>query len=289
MQFHAMRHAPVPLRCSAVPLAGLVAALLSLMAGTAHADATLDKIKQRGKVSIGVLVNGGPFGSIDPASQQLVGWNPELARAVARGLGVEADLVQVQTATRVQFLQAGKVDLLIASMELNPDRAEILGYAPTPFYRVGGTAAVRKDSGIARWEDLRGKPVCVSQGSSYAKPLTNEHGATVQGFKSSSDSLLALKGGNCVAAVHDSTLIHPLLRTNAEWSQYAAPIATELLPAPSVVWTRKGEVDTIAAVDKVVQDWHRTGWLIATEKRVGIEPPNPVLPELQARFKAAAQ
>lgn len=274
-------------RSIALPLTSVATALL-LLSGAAHADATLDKIKQRGKVTIGVLVNGGPLGSIDPANQQLVGWNPELARALAKGLGVEADLVQVQTATRVQFLQAGKVDLLIASMELNPDRAEILGYAPTPFYRVGGTAAVRKDSGITKWEDLRGKPVCVSQGSSYAKPLGSDYGATVQGFKSSSDSLLALKGGNCVAAVHDSTLIHPLLRTNAEWSQYAAPITTELLPAPSVVWTRKGEADTIAAVDKVVQDWHRTGWLIATEKRVGIEPANPLLPELQAKFKAAA-
>jgi len=282
-----MRNTHALSRSLTLPLTSVVTALL-LLAGTAHADATLDKIKQRGKVTIGVLVNGGPLGSIDPANQQLVGWNPELARALAKGLGVEADLVQVQTATRVQFLQAGKVDLLIASMELNPDRAEILGYAPTPFYRVGGTAAVRKDSGITKWEDLRGKPVCVSQGSSYAKPLGNDYGATVQGFKSSSDSLLALKGGNCVAAVHDSTLIHPLLRTNAEWTQYAAPITTELLPAPSVVWTRKGEADTIAAVDKVVQDWHRTGWLIAAERRVGIEPANPLLPELQAKFKAAA-
>lgn len=273
---------------SAIQRALAAGTLIALASSAAHADATLDKIKQRGKVTIGVLVNGGPFGSIDPATQQLVGWNPELARAVAKGLGVEAELVQVQTATRVQFLQAGKVDLLIASMELNPDRAEILGYAPTPFYRVGGTAAVRKDSGITKWEDLRGKPVCVSQGSSFAKPLANDYGAQVQGFKTSSDSLLALKGGTCVAAVHDSTLIHPLLRSNPEWSQYSAPIPTEILPAPSVVWTRKGEADTIAAVDKVVQDWHRTGWLIATEKRVGIEPPNPLLPELQAKFKTVA-
>ena len=251
----------------------------------AHADATLDKIKQRGKVTIGVLVNGGPFGSIDPATQQLVGWNPELARAVAQGLGVEADLVQVQTATRVQFLQAGKVDLLIASMELNPERAESLGYVPTPFYRVGGTAAVRKDSGIKDWHDLHGQPVCVSQGSSFAKPLANDYGAQVRGYKSSSDSLLALKGGNCVAAVHDSTLIYPLLNTNPEWHDYTAPIQAEILPAPSVVWTRKGEADTIAAVDKVVQEWHRSGWLIATEKRLNITPPNPLLPELQAKFK----
>lgn len=263
------------------------AVALALAAGAtgAYADATLDKIKERGTVTIGVLANGGVFGSIDPATQQLVGWNPDLARELAKGLGVKAELVQVQTATRTQFLISGKVDLLIASMELNPERAEILGYAPTPFFRVGGAAATRKDSGIAKWEDLRGKPVCVSQGSSFARPLQADYGAVVKGYKSSSDSLLALRGGQCVAAVHDSTLIHPLLRTNPEWADYHAPIATEVLPANSVVWTRKGEADTIAAVDKVIQGWHRSGWLIATEKRLDIQPPQPLLQELHDKYK----
>ena len=264
----------------------LVAALLAT-AAAAHADATLDKIR-KGKVSIGVVVNGGPFGSIDPASGQLTGWNPELARDLARRLGAEVDLVQVAPSNRVQFLQSGKVDLLIASMEYNPDRGEILGHAPTPFYRVGGTALTPKGSGIARWEDLRGKPVCISQGSSFAKPLQEQYGAQTRGFKSSAESLLALRGGNCVAAVHDATLVYPLLRNTAEWGDYAAPVAGEILPAPSVVWTRKGEADTIAAVDKAVQEWHRSGWLIATEKRLGITPPQPLLPELQARFKSAS-
>ena len=262
-----------------------VALALAAGAAGAHADATLDKIKERGTVTIGVLANGGVFGSIDPATQQLVGWNPDLARELAKGLGVKAELVQVQTATRTQFLISGKVDLLIASMELNPERAEILGYAPTPFFRVGGAAATRKDSGIAKWEDLRGKPVCVSQGSSFARPLQADYGAVVKGYKSSSDSLLALRGGQCVAAVHDSTLIHPLLRTNPEWADYHAPIATEVLPANSVVWTRKGEADTIAAVDKVIQGWHRSGWLIATEKRLDIQPPQPLLQELHDKYK----
>jgi len=225
------------------------------------------------------------FGSIDPKTQELVGWNPDLARELAKGLGVKAELVQVQTATRTQFLISGKVDLLIASMELNPERAEILGYAPTPFFRVGGAAATRRDSGIAKWEDLRGKPVCVSQGSSFARPLQADYGAVVKGYKSSSDSLLALRGGQCVAAVHDSTLIHPLLRSNPEWAAYHAPIGSEVLPANSVVWTRKGEADTIAAVDKVIQGWHRTGWLIATEKRLDIEPAQPLLQELHDKYK----
>ncbi|XAH23823.1 transporter substrate-binding domain-containing protein [Xylophilus sp. GW821-FHT01B05] len=269
-------------------IAAALAAALCLAGGTAHADATLERIHQRSKVVIGVLANGGPFGSIDPATQQLVGWNPELARDLAKRLGVEAELVQVQPANRVQFLQSGKVDLLIASMEYNADRGEILGYAPTPFYRVGGTAAVLKTSGITKWEDLRGKTVCASQGSSFVKPLQEQYGAQVRGFKTSAESLLALRGNNCVAAVHDATLIHPLLRGNAEWAAYAAPIADEIAPAPSVVWARKGEADTIAAVDKVVQQWHRSGWLIDTEKRLGITPAQPLLPELQAKFKAAA-
>lgn len=276
-------HLPAVLRITtAVAVTGVTALTTSL---PAHADATLDKIQQRGKVIIGVLVNGGPFGSIDPATQQFVGWNPELARALAQGLGVEAELVQVQTPTRVQFLQSGKVDLLIASMELTPERADILGYAPTPFYRVGGAAAVHKNSAIQSWEDLRGQPVCLSQGSSYAKPLASDYGARVQGYKSASESLLALRGGNCVAAVHDSTLIYPLLKNNPEWSDYAAPIAQEVLPSLSVVWTRKGEADTIAAVERVVQDWHRNGWLIDTEKRLDITPANPLLPQLQAQLK----
>jgi hypothetical protein len=56
---------------------------LALAAGAAQADATLEKIKERGTITIGVLANGGVFGSLDPATQQLVGWNPELARELA--------------------------------------------------------------------------------------------------------------------------------------------------------------------------------------------------------------
>lgn len=264
-------------------------ALVLPVSGMVQADATLDKIHSRGNVAIGVLINGGDFGSIDPTTQQLIGWNPELARRLASDLGVEVDLVPVQTATRAQFLIAGKVDLLIASMELNAERAQNLGYVPTPFYRVGGTALTLRNSGITRWEDLRGKTVCVSQGSSFTRPLVADYGAEPKGYKSSSDSLLALKGGQCVAAVHDSTLLQPLVRKSGEWADYHAPIAAEILPADSVVWTRKGEADTIAAVDRIVQSWHRTGWLIETEKRLGITPPQPALQELHTKFSAASR
>ncbi|MGV6393224.1 transporter substrate-binding domain-containing protein [Pseudomonas caspiana] len=262
----------------------MMGALASLVvSGMAQADATLDKIEARHKLVVGVLLSGGPFGSIDPSTQKAKGLNVDLAEDLGRRLGAEVELVPVLPANRVQFLQQGKVDLLIANMEWTPERGQILGSVPTPFYRVGGTAAVLKDSKITTWQDLKGQPVCTSQGSSYVKPLT-EFGAELKAFKSSSESLLALRGNNCVAAVHDSTLINPLIASNPEWKDYRA-ISPELNPAPSVIWTRQGETDTQARLDTIVKDWHRTGFLIEGEKRHNITPASPALVELHAQFK----
>ena len=59
----------------------------------------------------------------------------------------------------------------------------------------------------AVWDDLRGKPVCVSQGSSFTKPLLNDYGAKTHGYKSSAESLQALRG--------QPTSIQRLLRYSA--------------------------------------------------------------------------
>ncbi len=264
----------------------LAAALLAgtFLAGAAHADATLDKIRQRGKIVVGVMLSGSAFGSIDPATQKPVGFNADLAQDLAKQLNVELETVQVQPSNRVQFLQQGKVDVLIASMEYTPERGEQLGYVPTPYYRVGGAVIVPKQSDIKRWEDLKGKTVCISQGSSYTRPVQVEYGAIPKGFKGSSESLLALRGDNCAGAVHDNTLLQPLVRGNPEWQNYRI-VLPELNPAPTVIWTRKGEQDTIQAVERVVQGWHRSGWLIGTEKKNGILPPSPSLTELHDKFK----
>jgi polar amino acid transport system substrate-binding protein len=263
----------------------LLGALVSLSTvSLVHADATLDKIEQRHTLVVGVLLSGGPFGGIDPATQKPRGFNVDLAQELGRQLGAEVQLVPVLPANRVQFLQQGKVDLLIANMEWTAERGEILGFVPTPFYRVGGTAAVLKDSKISRWEDLKNQPVCTSQGSSYIKPLT-ELGVEIKAFKSSSESLLALRGNNCVAAVHDATLINPLVAENPEWQGYRA-LSPELNPAPSVVWTRKGESDTQARLDPIIQQLHRSGWLIEAQTRHRITPASPALVELQKQFQA---
>jgi polar amino acid transport system substrate-binding protein len=250
---------------------GLLAASL-VAAGAAHADATLDKIRQRGKLSVGVDGPEPPFGLLDTSTGKVGGFQADLARDVARRLGVELEIVTVNASTRVQFLQAGKVDLLIANIQWTQERSEILSFAPTPYNLVGGAAIVAKNSGIRRWEDLRGKVACVSQGSNFARPLQETYGAVVKGLKGIPESLLALKGGSCAASVHIQPAMFQTLNgaSAAEWKDFQLATNDQLIPSPTVVWTRRNEADTQAFVDKTIQDWHRTGALVGLAKKYGV-------------------
>jgi polar amino acid transport system substrate-binding protein len=257
----------------------------ALGASAAHADSTLDRIHERHKIVVGVILSGPPFGSLDPATQKPLGFNVDLAENLAKHLGVDIEMIPVQPSNRVQFLQQGKVDALIANMEVTEERAQILAYPPTPFEEIGGALITRRDSGIKSWNDLRGKAVCVSQGSNYTKPLAEQYGAQVKAFRGQPESLLALRGNNCVAAVHVAPTLRLLVARNPDWKDYTIPVSTDLIPSPSVIWVRKGETDTQNAFEKVVEDWHRSGWLIDTERKNGMQPSQAVL-DLHAKFKA---
>jgi polar amino acid transport system substrate-binding protein len=245
----------------------LTLAVSALAATHASADSTLDRIKGRGALTVGVILSGAPFGYIDPKSQEQKGYNLDIAKALADDLGVKLETVTVTPPNRVQFLQQGKVDILIANMQYTEERAKVLDYVPTPYDRAGGAAVVRKDSGLKDWTDLKGKPVCVSQGSNYTQPLIETYGATVKALPSQPESLLALQGGNCVAAIHVGGTVALLLADRPEeWKDYAIPFPTELIPSDSVIWLRKGEKDTQAALDNSVKKLHASGKLIEFAK-----------------------
>ncbi len=253
-----------------IPLV-LAAILLPLISPPATADATLDKVKDRGKLVVGVDGVSPPFGFLDPKTNQTGGFQTELGRDIARRLGVALEVVPVTASTRVQFLQSGKVDLLIANIQWTRERSEALSYAPTPYNLVGGAALVRKDSGITKWEDLKGKVACVSQGSNFAKPL-QAYGAIVKGLRGIPESLLALKGGTCAASVHVSPALHQVLTGDsaAEWTDYTLATRDQLIPSPTVIWTRRGEKDTRAFVDGAIRDWHKSGLLLDFAHKYGV-------------------
>ncbi|WP_298379719.1 transporter substrate-binding domain-containing protein [Azospirillum sp.] len=250
----------------------IAAAALGLFVGTlsanAQADATLTKIKERGSLVAGVILSGAPFGYIDAKTQEQKGFNIDLATELARGLGVKLETVTVTPPNRVQFLQQGKVDLLIANMSWTEERAEILNFVPTAFERSGGVALGRKGGAIHRWSDLKGKSVCLSQGANFTKPLIEEHGALVKGFPSQPESVLALKGGQCDVAVHTGATLKTMLLDRAEeWKDYEIVVSEDLLPSLNVIWVRKGEKDAEAALDGIMRKLHGSGWIIEAAER----------------------
>ncbi|WP_410052800.1 transporter substrate-binding domain-containing protein [Bradyrhizobium sp. SZCCHNPS2010] len=267
-------------------VAALAAAFFLLQSNSATADATSEKLKERGTITFGVILSGPPYGYIDPTTKEERGFNVDLAREIGRRLDLKVALVQVTPPNRVQFLQQGKVDALIANMEWTAERAEILSFAPTPFFKVGGAALTRKSAAIKQWSDLKGKPVCASQGSNYAKPLTEEFGAQVRGYPSQPESLLALKGGNCVAAVHVSGTLRALLKDRAEeWQDFELPLATDLIPSDGVVWVRKGEADIQARIDAILKELHGSGFILGIAEKNGLVI-DDFLRETNARFKS---
>lgn len=255
-----------------IPFALASLSALLAIASPAHADATLDKIQQRGKLSVGIDGASPPFGKLDPATGKTGGYQTELAADIAKRLGVKLETVPVTASTRVQFLQSGKVDLLIANIQWTQERSEILSFAPTPYDLIGGGALVAKSANIKRWEDLRGKVACVSQGSNFAKPLAETYGAVVKGLRGIPESLLALKGGTCAASVHIQPALYEKLTgpSKEEWKDFELGTQDQLIPSPTVVWTRKGEADTQNLVDKTIQDWHRTGFLLQVARKNGV-------------------
>ncbi len=284
-----LRHSARPARF--VPLAAALA--MAMLASGAHADATLDKVRQRGRLAVGIDGASPPFGRLDPATGKTGGYQTALAADIARRLGMPLETVPVTASTRVQFLQSGKVDLLIANIQWTQERSEILSFAPTPYDLIGGAALVAKASGITQWEDLRGKVACVSQGSNFAKPLSETHGAVVKGLRGIPESLLALKGGTCAASVHVQPALYEKLNgpNGDEWKDFVlVGSRDQLIPSPTVVWTRRGEADTQAFVDKAVQDWHRSGFLLKLARENGV--PDTWIAErhqraLQGRFDRA--
>ena len=84
---------------------------------------TLDEIKADGTVNIGVFSDKNPFGYVDE-NGEYQGYDVYFARRLAEDLGVEANFVSTEAANRIEYLQTGKVDIILANFTVTPERAE---------------------------------------------------------------------------------------------------------------------------------------------------------------------
>jgi polar amino acid transport system substrate-binding protein len=255
-------------RFTPAALAGALVAALALGAGTAAAQGTLDKVKEQGKLVVGVKADYKPYGYIDP-SGNIVGIEPDLAKDVADDLGVELELVPVVASNRMQFLEQGRIDLMIATMTDTPERREVVHIVEPNYYSSGVNIIAPKGAGIGAWEDLRGKPVCGIQGAFYNKSTAQDYGAEIVAFTGTAEALNALQQGRCVAFVYDDAAIVGWLQDD-QWADYEMPLET-IDDQPWGLAVRKGDDEFAQYISDKIKEWHKSGRILELETEYGVE------------------
>ncbi|MCM3273401.1 transporter substrate-binding domain-containing protein [Paenibacillus elgii] len=196
----------------------------------------LQKIKDRGKLIVGVFSDKPPFGFTDEKGK-LVGFDNDLARCFAKNLlGDEskAEFVVVEPASRIPFLQSDKVDLIVANMTVTEERKQAVDFT-NPNLKAATQVIVRDDSGIKSLADLKGKKVIVTKGTTADIFLTkNRPDVELIKFEKNTESLQALRDGRSPAYAQDSLILLSWVRKNPGFTVLPEKLEKEAPIAPAV-------------------------------------------------------
>lgn len=267
---------------TALVSATMIGSLANAYAGACTND-TWNRIQERGKIVVGVKADTKPWGFID-TDGKLIGMEADMAGEVAETLGVELELVGVESSNRMQFLEQGKIDLMIATMSDRADRRAIIGVVLPNYYTSGTNIMAPKALGINEWSDLRGKPVCGKQGAFYNKIVEERYGAEIVAFTGNAEAKQALRDKKCVAWVFDDSSIAADL-ASGEYEDYEMPLKTED-DNPWALAVPLGEQACVFGrfMSGMQYEWLRSGHLLELEKKWGIQE-SAFLVDQQERFK----
>lgn len=262
--------------------------LAMLVCATATLADTLDDIKARGRLVVGVKKDVKLWGYADPATGKLEGLEPDLAADLAKSLGVTLELVGLLTSERIDALESRRVDVLIATLSDTPERQARLNMVEPHYYSAGANVIARKSQRFLHWTDLRNRRVCGRRGAFYNRLITLAYGADIVALYSNELSKVALRDGRCAAYLYDDTVIVAMLKEPLWQVDFEMPL-TSLYPTPwSVALNRADKGSKLeAAVSNVIVGWHRTGALKRAEAQWGI-PPTEFVKSMNERWSLPA-
>ncbi|MGH1428788.1 MAG: transporter substrate-binding domain-containing protein [Arenicella sp.] len=253
------------LACSAIFATGVNAA-----DAADNKNATWNKIMERGEIVVGVKSDTKPWGFLN-SSGELIGMEVDMAKEVADKLGVKLKLVGVQSSNRMQFLEQGKIDLMIATMSDRDDRRKIVGVALPNYYSSGTNVMAPKALKFTDWNQLKGKTICGKQGAFYNKIIEDRYAAKVVAYSGNAEAKQALRDRKCVGWVYDDSVIAADL-ASGQYSEFEMPFKTED-DNPWALAVPVAEKDSIFGLfmSGIQYNWHRTGALVSLEKKWGIK------------------
>src|SRR5262249_6291767 len=153
-------------------------------------------IQQRGQLVVGVKYDTPPFGSLNPRTNQVEGFDADLGRELARvlfGNPEKARFVEALSADRIPLLQDDQVDVVLSTMQITDDGRQAIDFSE-PYYPAGQSILVRWGSSIRNVDDLNDRTVATGQSSTSARSLRKQAPRARQLlFPSYGEALVALK------------------------------------------------------------------------------------------------
>jgi cystine transport system substrate-binding protein len=251
--------------------AGLLGA--AFVTVTAHAADLLDEVKQRGTLRIGLEGTFPPFNSKN-ASGELVGFDVDIAKAVAAKLGVKPEFTTTEWSGIIAGLQAGKFDVIVNQVGATDARKQVLDFSPAYTYS-GPQLIERKDDPreFKSLDDLKGKKLGLGLGTNYEQMAKAVPGIDVKTYPGAPEYLRDLAAGRLDAALNDKLMVAYLLKGSQLPLRAGAQLNSD---TPSAIPFRKGNPKFAKAIDDAMTQLEADGtFKKISEKWFGIDVTKP--------------
>lgn len=247
----------------------LIAALLTLALAltlTAYAETDLlDAVKERGSLIIATEGAWSPWTYHDE-SDALVGFDVEVARAVAEKLGVEADFVECPWESIFLGIDSKMYDIAANGVEITEDRAQKYDFS-VPYAYLRTALIVRGDNeDIHAFEDLNGKRTANSAGSTYAL-LAESYGATTDTVSTLAQTLDLVLAGRVDATLNAELSFYDYMKEHPDANLKIVALSEEA--SHVAIPVRKGTENAafLAAVDEAIDALRGDGTLKEISER----------------------
>jgi His/Glu/Gln/Arg/opine family amino acid ABC transporter permease subunit len=190
----------------------VVAALLVVVgAAEAWAQSALERVRANGRVRVGIDATYPPFGIAEGG--EFKGFDVDIARAIAKGLGVEAELINASFDGVFPALQNGNFDLVISAVTITPERGETLLFSD-PYIATGQQIVVRADSTITGPDALAGRTVGVQINTTAQFSMEKRPGVALAKYNTIDLALLDLQNGRVDAVASDGPVLRFMMRSS---------------------------------------------------------------------------
>lgn len=237
-------------------IAALTALLIPLLFFASANAGTLDAIREKRKITIGVKYDFPPFGYLDEKGS-IKGFDIQVANYIAEKIGVVPEFRKVTTQDRINALLNGDIDIIIASMTKNPYRAKMIDF--TNAYFVDGLGMLATKAGkIGGEKDLDNRITAAIMGSTGEKYLTSGsvNFKAVALFKEYTDAVDALKQGKVDVIVTDYSWCLAQQK-NAKGALIA--LKTTLAPEPFGIGVGKKNKELLDALNDILAGMWKDG------------------------------